>query len=316
MRLILLLQVVLFVLLSTTCTPNTLHGRGFWLTSPQTPAENQNQFIPSVPLASPGNQPFEREVYLPLVSQTEVTTQIWHPQPGLSWQWDLSDERPSTTVAAAVYDVDLYTDQSVLNDLKGRGVRLICYISVGSWEEWRPDANQFPAEVLGNAYEGWPGERWLDIRQIDKLAPIMKARFDLCASKGFDAIEPDNMEVSSNNSGFLITVEDERRYALWLAEQAHQRRLAIGMKNTAYLVKSLLPDFEFILTEDCFAQGWCADVRPFIEHGKAVFAAEYSDEMTEAQFKAQVCPQATEWRFSTILKHRLLDAWRVACEER
>lgn len=314
MRAILFFLVLFIPLLSTTLNCNFSQGISFWFLPPHRPAENQNPFTLLAPAASPQNQPFDNEVYLPLVNKSEAATPIWHPQPGVSWQWDLSEERPSTNVSAAVYDVDLYIDQSVLNDLKGRGVRLICYISVGSWEEWRPDANQFPAEVLGKAYEGWPGERWLDIRQIDQLAPIMQARFDLCASKGFDAIEPDNMEVSSNNSGFPITVEDERRYALWLAEQAHQRRLAIGMKNTAHLVGSLLPYFEFILTEDCFAQGWCAEARPFIEQGKAVFAAEYSDEMTEAQFKAQVCQQAAAWRFSAILKNRSLDAWRVACE--
>jgi len=311
-----LLFLRLFLVLSvTTCTPTPSQGIGFWMRPSQTPVENQSPFTPSVPAISSLNQPFDREVYLPVISKIEATAQIWQPQPGVSWQWDLSDQRPSSTVSAIVYDVDLYTDQSVLDELKGRGVRLICYISVGSWEEWRPDANQFPAEVLGNNYEGWPGERWLDIRQIDKLAPIMQARFDLCARKGFDAIEPDNMEVSSNDSGFPITVEDERRYALWLVEQAHQRRLAIGMKNTAHLVKSLLPYFEFILTEDCFAQGWCAQARPFIEHGKAVLAAEYRNEWTEAQFKAKVCPQATAWHFSAILKNRSLDAWRVTCEE-
>lgn len=314
MRLILLLLVLFPVLSSLSCIPNTSQGIWVWLTLPQTPAKNQNPFNPAVAQELPENQPFNSQVYLPLVSKTEAATPIWHPQPRVSWQWDLSDEQPSTNVSAAVYDVDLYTDQRVLDELKGRGGRLICYISVGSWEEWRPDANQFPAEVLGKAYEGWPGERWLDIRQIDKLAPIMQARFDLCARKGFDAIEPDNMEVSSNDSGFAITVEDERRYALWLADQAHQRRIAIGMKNAAHLVKSLLPYFEFILTEDCFAQGWCAEARPFIERGKAVFAAEYSDEMTEAQFKDQVCPQAIAWGFSPILKNRSLDAWRVACE--
>jgi hypothetical protein len=42
---------------------------------------------------------------------------------------------------------------------------------VGSWEDWRPDKDQFPPEVLGNDYDGWQGEKWLDIREIDKLAP-------------------------------------------------------------------------------------------------------------------------------------------------
>lgn len=62
---------------------------------------------------------------------------------------------------------------------------MICYFSAGSWEDWRPDAGQFPDSVKGNNLEDWPGEKWLDIRQIDVLAPIMGARnfFELVGIK-------------------------------------------------------------------------------------------------------------------------------------
>ena len=108
---------------------------------------------------------------------------------------------------------------------------MICYISVGSHENWRTDADQFPEEVLGKKYEGWSGERWLDIRRIDLLAPIMLARLDDCAAKGFDAVEPDNMQIWDNDTGFPLTYDDQLRYALWLADEAHKRGLAIGQKN-------------------------------------------------------------------------------------
>ncbi len=276
-------------------------------------AESHPLDVLSTPPAMPQNQPQDSLQFLPMVSSTQSDSGVWQPAPRLTWQWDLSSERPSLAAEAQVYDVDLYVEQEVLDELKRRGVNLICYISVGSWEEWRPDADQFPPEVLGKDYEGWPGERWLDIRQIEKLAAIMQARLDICAAKGFDAVEPDNMEVSSNDSGFPITPEDERRYALWLAEQAHQRQLAIGMKNAAHLISELLPHFEFMITEDCFIQGWCEATRSFIVSGKAVFSAEYTDEWTTVEFEAQVCPQAVALGFSAILKNRSLDAWRVAC---
>jgi hypothetical protein len=48
-------------------------------------------------------------------------------------------------------------------------------------------------------------EKWLDIRRIDLLAPILRARLDLCNVKGFDAIEPDNIEIYDNNTGFPLT---------------------------------------------------------------------------------------------------------------
>ena len=76
---------------------------------------------------------------------------------------------------------------------------MICYIDVGTAEKFRPDYASFPASVLGRS-NGWPGERWLDIRQLGVIEPIMAARFQMCREKGFDAVEPDNIEAFSNKS--------------------------------------------------------------------------------------------------------------------
>lgn len=234
----------------------------------------------------------------------------WQPAPGLAWQWQIDGESFDTSAEADVYDIDLYADQSVIDALHAKGAKVICYLSVGSWEAWRPDANQFPAEVLGNVYAGWEDEKWLDIRQLDVLAPIMRARLDLCKSNGFDAVEPDNMEVTGNDSGFPITEADESRYALWLAEEAHARGLAIGMKNAAHLLPQLLPYFDFIITEDCYVDGWCEEVRPYVQAGKPVYAAEYTDR--DIDF-AQACEYFSEAGFDAILKNRDLDAWVEHC---
>jgi hypothetical protein len=81
-----------------------------------------------------------------------------------------------------VYDVDLFdVSADLVSRLHALGRNVICYMSAGSWEDWRPDAKEFPGEALGKDYDGWEGERWLDIRNIDALAPIMRARLDLCA---------------------------------------------------------------------------------------------------------------------------------------
>lgn len=234
----------------------------------------------------------------------------WRPKVGLTWQWQIGNNKIDTSIEADVYDIDLYVDQSVINELHHKGRRVICYISVGSWEDWRPDKDQFPPEVLGKDYEGWPGEKWLDIRQVDKLAPIIRARLDLCAAKGFDAVEPDNMEVFTNDTGFPLTYEDQLRYALWLADEAHKRGLAIGVKNAHDQVADLLDHFDFAITEDCFFGGWCEDMLPFIKAGKPVFAAEYTD--LGGDFE-RFCLQSRELRFSTILKNRGLDAWIKTC---
>jgi len=238
----------------------------------------------------------------------------WRPPVGASWQWQLTGLPVDSSLGANVYDIDLFeNDASTVAGLHAQGHKVICYISVGSWEDWRPDADQFPASVLGNDYEGWRGERWLDIRQLDLLAPIMRARLNQCASKGFDGVEPDNMDGFTNDTGFPLTYQDQLDYNSWLAQEAHARGLSIGLKNNGEQAGDLLPHFDWALTEDCFAQEWCDAVAPFVTAGKAVFAAEYTDEFRAAQFLDQICPQATALGFSVILKNRALDARRRAC---
>jgi GMP synthase (glutamine-hydrolysing) len=46
----------------------------------------------------------------------------------------------------------------------------------------------------------------------------MKARLDLCVSKGFDGVEPDNIDGYTHDSGFRITHADSLAYVRWLAQ--------------------------------------------------------------------------------------------------
>jgi endo-alpha-1,4-polygalactosaminidase (GH114 family) len=243
-------------------------------------------------------------------SSTSPSKNWWRPAVGLTWQWQIGDLEIDTAIDADVYDIDLYVEQSIIDELHAKGRKVICYMSVGSYEDWRPDKDQFPPEVLGNDYDGWKGEKWLDIRRIDLLAPIMLARLDLCKTKGFDAVEPDNMEIYTNNTGFALTYEDQLKFALWLADEAHQRGLAIGVKNASDQVKDLVDHFDFAITEDAFFYDWADDMKPFIEAGKPVFAAEYTD--LGGDFESY-CQKSEALQFSTILKNRGLDSWVKYC---
>ncbi len=234
----------------------------------------------------------------------------WRPAPGLTWQWQLTGKL-DMDLQTDVIDIDLYVGRSVVDYFHRRGTKVICYISVGSYENWRPDKDAFPKEVIGKKYEGWAGERWLDIRRIDLLAPIMRARLDLCAAKGFDAVEPDNIAVYEEDTGFPISYEDNIRYARWLADEAHKRGLAIGLKNGPDMVKDLVDTFDFAITEEAFYYHFARDFLPFIRAGKAVFDAEYTD--TDVDWE-RACRESRKLGFSTILKHRDLDAWVRFCD--
>ena len=127
----------------------------------------------------------------------------------LSAPLSASDVRP----APAVFDIDGQDNSAaIVSELHEAGTKVICYVDVGTWEPGRSDSSAFPASVQGNGVDGWPGEKWLDIRQLSALEPIMKARMKMCRQKGFDAIEPDNIDGYTNTTGFPLTARDQLAY--------------------------------------------------------------------------------------------------------
>lgn len=236
---------------------------------------------------------------------------VWKPGPNLSWQLQFATSPVDLAVDADVFKIDLFDNKAgVVAALKKKGKKVVCYLNAGAWEDWRPDAKRFPAAAMGRAYEGWPGERWLDIRRIDLLAPLMLARLDQCRDKGFDGVMLDNVDSYTNRTGFPLTGADQLRFNVWMANEARKRGLAVGMNNNPDQARQLLPYFDWVVAESCFSQGWCASLRPFAEHGKAVVVIEY----TEHQQKlASMCRQASALRFSLLMKNRELDAFRGDC---
>ncbi len=232
----------------------------------------------------------------------------WQPSPGISWQWQLSGTPVDTSFNVAAYDIDGFdNDADVVSRIHARGSKAICYISAGSWENWRPDAGAFPDAVKGRT-NGWPGERWLDIRRLDLLQPIMERRMDMCLAKGFDAVEPDNVDGYANRSGFPLSYGDQLRYNRMLAQEAHERGLAIALKNDTDQVADLVDYFDFAVVEECYAYKECPAYSPFVSKNKAVLVAEYSTKSMSTR-----CADAQKRQFSLIFKNLDLDAWRRAC---
>lgn len=236
------------------------------------------------------------------------TGDIWQPTPGTSWQLQLQGEI-DTGYNVQMYDIDLFdTPQSVIDQLHSQGKTVICYFSAGSWENWRPDADQYPAEVKGRS-NGWPGEAWLDIRRLDLLGPILQARLDIAVSKGCDGVDPDNVDGYTNNTGFPLTYQDQLTFNMWLAQEAHTRNLSVGLKNDLNQIEDLVVYFDWSLNEQCFQYDECELLLPFIQANKAVFGVEYSGD------PAQFCPQANNLSLDWLMKNLDLDAWRLDCKD-
>ncbi|MFD4999888.1 endo alpha-1,4 polygalactosaminidase [Streptomyces buecherae] len=230
----------------------------------------------------------------------------WQPRPGTGWQWQLNG-RVDTSFDVPVYDIDGFENSAkTVAGLHADGRKVICYINAGAWEDWRPDADAFPEAVRGKG-NGWEGERWLDIRQRDTLLPLMAKRMDMCVEKGFDAVEPDLMDGYRNRTGFPLTAADQLAYNRGLSKLAHERGLAVGLKNDLDQIPELVDDFEFAVNEECAEFGECAKLTPFIKANKAVFHVEYT--LPTDKF----CRTAKDLGLSSMRKRLDLDPWRDAC---
>jgi hypothetical protein len=213
-----------------------------------------------------------------------------------------------TSVDADVYEVDaVNTPKSVVTDLHAQGRIVVCYISAGSWENYRPDAAKFPKSVLGRTLAGWPDERWLDIRKVHVLMPLMRARMDVCVRKGFDGIEFDNVDGQSNRTGFPLTRAQQIRYDLALARAAHAKGLQPGLKNAPELIPALVDSFDWALNEQCVQYSECTPYKRFTAQGKAVFVLEYNVTVQ------RMCNVTVPLNLYAQKKKLSLNAWRQTC---
>jgi hypothetical protein len=206
-----------------------------------------------------------------------------------------------------VYDVDgADVPERTVRELHERGRRVVCYVDVGTWESWRGDAGRFPKSARGKPVDGWPGEHWLDVRRRD-IRPILSDRMRRCRDKGFDGVDPDNVNGYVNDTGFPLTAADQLTFNRWVASRAHELGLAVGLKNDLEQARQLEPHFDFAVLEQCFLYEECAPARRFVGANKAVVAVEY--ELPRSRF----CARARELRFAAMRKRLALGPWRRPC---
>jgi hypothetical protein len=198
----------------------------------------------------------------------------WIPPQQLTWYWQLQGTPKVEPVQASDFDAFDVSAATVAR-FHRLGQHLICYVDVGTWENWRPDAGRFPRSVRGRD-NGWPGERWLDIRRLSILKPIMRARFAMCAHKGFNAVEPDNMDGFENGAGFPISAAAQLRYDEWVAREVHSLGMAVFQKNDPEQAAKLEPYFDGVLDEQCNQYDECSSFTPYVSAGKPVLNAEYA----------------------------------------
>ncbi|MCA9387810.1 MAG: endo alpha-1,4 polygalactosaminidase [Candidatus Andersenbacteria bacterium] len=234
----------------------------------------------------------------------------WYvPEPEVSWQWQLQGEI-DTSYDVDVYNLDLFeVPRETISELHDRDIRVVCYVSAGTWERFRPDATRIPSEVLGTTLAEWEDERWLDASRYELFSEVIEDRLDLAVTKACDAIEFDNVDAFEQSTGFVISEEDQLQYNRWLARETHVRGLGVGLKNNLSQVPELVSDFDFAVNEQCFEYEECYVLQLFIQQDKAVLGVEYNLDSSE------FCEEAQEQRLSWLRMSLELDGGREACDD-
>ncbi|XP_014551341.1 glycoside hydrolase family 114 protein [Bipolaris victoriae FI3] len=256
------------------------------------------------------------------------TTLPWTPSVASTWQIILShppdmSSNSALTPNVSVYDIDLFdTPKSTIDALRAQGIRVLCYFSAGSYENWRTDAKDFKDADLGKPLDGWPGEKWIDLKS-ENVRNIMKTRVQLAKDKGCDGVDPDNVDGYQNDNGLGLTSADSIAFMQYLSNITAPLGLALGLKNAGDIVPTVLPIVHFSVNEECVKYSECAKFSPFIDAGKPVFHIEYPDGAGAQQglrenILTDYCAKSGKGegsqRFSTVLKKMELDGWVEYCD--
>ena len=154
--------------------------------------------------------------------------------------------------------------------------RTICYVDL-AWEDYRPDATPspaggyFPAATLGAVYYGYPQERWVDLRQLDALEPMLRERISMCARKGFDAVELDDIDSFDppSETGFRLTPGDVQNFLAFAFNEIHRDGMTGLWKNSPWLSWWGRRYADGAVLEECYFDRGCtaAQLRGSAQYG-------------------------------------------------
>jgi len=116
--------------------------------------------------------------------------------------------------------------REAIGPLQDAGNTVVCYVSVGTCEDWRDDFDVLAPHCASEAWSAWPGEYF--VADPERVAPIMRARMDRAAAWGCDRVEFDNMDFASEAERYALPVTPAEADAYVGELCDHVRGLGMG----------------------------------------------------------------------------------------
>jgi hypothetical protein len=184
----------------------------------------------------------------------------------MTWDWQLSIAGNAIVYRAVdMLDIDGFNNAATvitaIHKRAGRTLareKAICYLSLGSWENYRRDAANWPHAAIGVTLQNYDNEHWVDVRQLSTLSPIIDSRLQICAAKGFDGVEIDNIDGwDGQATGFPLTAEDARAWLTYIANRTHALNMFVIWKNDPFQASFGVRYFDGALSEQCYSNQEC-----------------------------------------------------------
>ena len=193
-----------------------------------------------------------------------------HP---MRWDWQIGRVAPLQRMGARavdLYDIDGFlTTRAEVRALHTTWQastlphpRAACYLDL-AWEDYRPDGtpspNGFPAAALGRVYFGFPQERWADMRRVAAVMQVFDARIAMCARKGFDAVEIDDIDSFNppGTTGFQLTRGDVQNLLARIDNRIHRSGMTALWKNSGLLAWWGRQYTDGAVVEECYQFDEC-----------------------------------------------------------
>ena len=263
-----------------------------------------------------------------------LTTKL-PPSGPLVWDWQIgaaTDKDISVPAGVKLLDLDGFTTSAqTVTRLKAQGIYTVCYINAGSYEPYRPDAARYPASLKLHRDPDWPDEFFVDVSDVFRpnsvLATILNDRLAMCRAKGFDAVEPDNLQNDENVPGGQITLQQQLDFNGWIADAAHAHNLAVFQKNGPDKIllrdrtgKLMVDKFDAILNEECRTQSECQALTEYTKRGKLALNVEYLSDSsindTAPSTFLAACPEYADLNLSELLRDRNLAGGQMSSYQR
>ena len=241
---------------------------------------------------------------LPGVDGSTGTTSVFAPD--VTWQYQLVDD-VDPELDAQLFVIDLFNESATLIErLHAQGKIAVAYLSAGTLESYRDDAEDFPEDAVGQPLESYPNESWLDVRSPG-VRERMAARLDMARAKGFDGIVPTSLTGYLQDTGFDFDAADQTDYSVWLSAEIRTRGMHVAMSGDFARVAELAPHYDWAVDFGCVARANCDRLAPFKAAGKPVLDVE-----TQGQLAA-VCALADGYGVNMIMKREGFGAYRAVC---